>query len=125
MAAKARLSLMVAGLFGLAVAACPLGEAIAQQQQQPAADIPEEQLDAFADAALDVQQVQQDLNTELQDVESREQAEQLQEEAERRATQAIEAQGLSPEQYRSILQAANSDPELYSTILALMEEKRE
>lgn len=127
MAVNPKLSLIVAGLVGLALSAAPLGEVSAQQQQPTtsAAEISEEKLDAFVDAALGVQQVQQDLNAELQGVENREKAQELQQQAQQQAAQAIEAQGLTTNEYTAILQAANNDRELYSTIVAMMEERRQ
>lgn len=114
------LSLMLAG---------PLSPATAQEQEQqvPQAtttEIAPEQLDAFVNAALDVQRVQQDLSADLQGVENAEEADRLQQEAQDEAVQAVEEHGLTIDQYDSILRAATADPELYATIIALMQERQ-
>jgi uncharacterized protein YdgA (DUF945 family) len=113
------LSLMLAG---------PLSPATAQEQDVPQAtttEIAPDQLDAFVDAALDVQRVQQDLSAELQGVENAEEADRLQQEAQEEAVQAVEERGLTVDQYDSILRAATADPELYATIIALMQERHQ
>lgn len=113
------LSLMLAG---------PLSPATAQEQEVPQAtttEIAPDELDAFVDAALDVQRVQQDLSAELQGVENAEEADRLQQEAQEEAVQAVEERGLTVDQYDSILRAATADPELYATIIALMQERHQ
>jgi len=124
MVVSSAVSLLIAAVAGLALSTAVPGEARAQQQTPAATEIADEQLDAFVDAALDVQRVQQELSTELQGVEDRDEAQRLQQQAQQQAIQAIEAQGLTPDEYNDIVQAANNDRELYSTILAMMEEKR-
>jgi predicted ATPase with chaperone activity len=117
------LSLMLAG---------PLSPATAQEQEQQQ-DVPQattteiapDQLDAFVNAALDVQRVQQDLSAELQAAESEEEANRLQQEAQDEAVQAVEGHGLTVDQYDSILRAATADPDLYATIIALMQERQQ
>jgi hypothetical protein len=72
-----------------------------------------------------VQRVQQDLSAELQGVENAEEADRLQQEAQEEAVQAVEERGLTVDQYDSILRAATADPELYATIIALMQERHQ
>jgi hypothetical protein len=113
------LSLLLAG---------PLTSATAQEQEVPQAtttEIAPEQLDAFVNAALDVQRVQQDLSADLQGVENAEEADRLQQEAQEEAVQAVEEHGLTVDQYDSILRAATADPDLYATIIALMQERHQ
>jgi hypothetical protein len=105
----------------LALAAPP---AVAQQQPAaPAETLSEEQLAAFADAALDVQRVRAEFDGQMQAAESPEEAARLQQEAQEQATEAVESQGLTAGEYTAIAQAANQDPTLYATIVELMQER--
>lgn len=129
LASVAAAALLTAGLAGEAVAQQqqpaeqPPVQPPAEQQTMPPAEVNEEQLEAFADAALDVQRVQQEFSAELQQVDDPERIEELQMQAHEQAAQAVEDKGLTIEEYNTILQAANADPELYSTIVAMMESK--
>ena len=105
----------------LAFAAPP---AVAQQQPAaPSETLSEEQLTAFADAALDVQQVRAEFDGQMQAAESPEEAARLQQEAQEEATAAVESRGLTAGQYTAIAEAANQDPTLYATIVELMQER--
>lgn len=105
----------------LALAAPP---ALAQQQPAaPAETLSQEQLKAFADAALDVQRVRAEFDGQMQAAESPEEAARLQQEAQEQATQAVESQGLTAGEYTAIAQAANQDPTLYATIVELMQQR--
>ena len=105
----------------LAFAAPP---AVAQQQPAaPSETLSEEQLTAFADAALDVQQVRAEFDGQMQAAESPEEAARLQQEAQEEATAAVESRGLTAGEYTAIAEAANQDPTLYATIVELMQER--
>ncbi len=109
----------------------PQQEQMPQQQQQmpeqgapqgaaPSAAFSEAQIDAFAVAARDVTQLQQEYSTKLQTAGSAEEAAELREEATDAMTEVVEEQGLTPEEYNAILQAAQADPTLYAMIVERM-----
>ena len=99
----------------------------AQQQQQPATppatSFPQEKIEAFADAAVELQRVQDDFNAQLQTAQDEAEIGRLQEEAQQEAAQAIEDKGLSTDEYGAIAQAANQDPSLYAMIVDLMQQR--
>ena len=99
----------------------------AQQQQQPATPpatpFPQEKIEAFADAAVELQRVQDDFNAQLQTAQDEAEIGRLQEEAQQEAAQAIEGKGLSTDEYGAIAQAANQDPSLYAMIVDLMQQR--
>ena len=121
-----RSSLVITGVVAAVMfMGAELTDVRAQQQQQPAMppELSQGQIETFADAALDVRQVQQDFNAEMQDAQDAEEMERLQQQAQEQAQQAIEDNGLSVDEYNAIVQAANQDPQLYAMIVEVMEQK--
>ena len=100
-----------------------LTDARAQQQPVMPAELSQGQIENFAGAALDVQQVEQNFNAEVQAVEDAEEMERLHQQAQQQAQQAIEDNGLSVDEYNAIAQAAHQDPQLYAMIVEVMEQK--
>lgn len=134
MPVSSRTSQLLAGTLGAAMlAGAGLADVHAQQQQpppqppqqQPAmpSQLSQAQIESFADAALEVQQVQQEYDAQVQSAENPEELEQLQQQAQQDAQQAIEDQGMSLDEYNAILQAANQDPQLYAMIVETMEQR--
>lgn len=121
-----RSSLVITGVVAAVMfMGAELTDVRAQQQQQPVMppELSEGQIETFADAALDVRQVQQDFNAEMQAAQDAEEMERLQQQAQEQAQQAIEDNGLSVDEYNAIVQAANQDPQLYAMIVEVMEQK--
>jgi predicted ATPase with chaperone activity len=126
-------------LSGIAAAllAVAAPQAIAQQQpqQQPQAqprpqpppmtqsDFSQQQIEAFADAAVEMQRIQSELDAKGRQAANLDEITRLQQEAQADATQAVEDSGLSVQEYKAIVQAANTDPRLYATIVDLMQQR--
>jgi predicted ATPase with chaperone activity len=126
-------------LSGIAAAllAVAAPQAIAQQQpqQQPQAqprpqpppmtqsDFSQQQIEAFADAAVEMQRIQSELDAKGRQAGNLDEITRLQQEAQVEATQAVEDSGLSVQEYKAIVQAANTDPRLYATIVDLMQQR--
>ena len=87
-------------------------------------ELSQSEIETFADAAIEVQRVQQEFDSQVQAAQNAEEIEQLQQQAQQDARQAIENHGLSVDEYTAILQAANQDPQLYAMIVETMEQKR-
>jgi len=108
-------TLMVAALLAggqLCVAAGANAQAQLQQIQAPVvADIPDQKLNAAATALLQVTRVQQ---------EYQEQQKRMAEDANRAAEKAVTDQGLSVDEFKTIIVAAQSDPEVRKKILQRM-----
>ena len=123
-----RTSALAAVITAGLVAAPPLGAQQQPQQQPgaaqgavpPSASFSEEQLDAFAAAAREVTELQQEYGPRLETAGSPEEAAELREEATNEMMNALEEQGLSQEEYSSILQAAQTDATLYASIVERM-----
>lgn len=114
-----------------AVAAVMLGPtavpAVAQgmQQQAPAAaEYGEEELRAFAQASLEVQELNDKWIPRLSEAESQEEAQQLRSQATAEMAEAIQDEGLSLEDYNAIYDQARQDAELASQIRSYQQEAR-
>ena len=125
---SSRKSQLVASAAGAAMLLAA-GFANAQEQpqmpQQPAmpSELSQGQIETFADAAIEVQRVQQDFDAQVQAAENTEEIAQLQQQAEQQARQAVENHGLSVDEYTAIVQAANQDPQLYAMIVETMQQR--
>jgi Domain of unknown function (DUF4168) len=93
------------------------------QQPAPGSDFSQQQIEAFADAATEVQRVQTELDAKAQQAQSPEEVTQLQQDAQAEASQAVEASGLTVDEYAAIAKAANEDPQLYAMIVDLMQQR--
>jgi hypothetical protein len=109
-------------LAALMVVAVP--RALTQEQPAPRpADLSQGQLEAFADAAIEVQRLETELNAELQEAGSPEEAARLRQDAQDQASRAVEAEGLTTGEYLAIVQEAERDPALYAMITDMMQQR--
>lgn len=113
--------------FFMALAAVP-GMAQPQYAQgQPSQGMEQEfdaqTLNSFANAAVELGQIQNDFATQLQGVQDESKAMQLQEEANRKMVQAVEAQGLDVQTYNQIANQTAVNPELKNKVDQLITEK--
>jgi hypothetical protein len=102
--------------------------AIAQQQPQgqpapPPTAFSQQQLESFAGAAVEMQRIQTELNAKGREAGNAEEIGRLQQQAQADAVQAVESNGLSVDEYTAIVQAAQQDPQLYATIVDLMQQR--
>jgi hypothetical protein len=118
---RIRHSLILGTAAAMLLIAAP--QTMAQEQPMAAADFSQQQLEAFVDAATEVQRVQSELDAKAQDAQNPEEVTELQQEAQQEASQAVEESGLSIEEYAAIAQAANQDPDLYAQIIELMQQR--
>ena len=95
------------------------------QQSQPMTppDFSQQKIEAFADAATEVQRVQTELDGKAKAAQNPEEVTKLQQEAQQEASQAVESSGLSIDEYAAIAKAANEDPDLYAMIVDLMQQR--
>jgi hypothetical protein len=120
-----RSSLVIAGVAGaVLLLGAALSDARAQQQQpMMPPELSQSQIETFADATLELRQVQQELDAQMQGAQDAAEIERLQQQAQQEAQQAIEGNGLSVDEYNAIVQAANQDPQLYAMIVEMMEQR--
>ena len=124
-----RHSLILGIAAALLLMAAPHAMAQEQPQGQPQGqpmtppDFSQQQIEAFVDAATEVQRVQTELDTKAQEAQNPDEVAELQQEAQVEASQAVEDSGLTVDEYAAIAQAANEDPELYAMIVDLMQQR--
>lgn len=100
-----------------AVAGQTAGVQLAQSQS-----FSDDQLQSFAMAALEIQEIRTDYVAQIQEAESEEQRQQLAEEANTEMVGAVEAApGISVEEYNAIIEASADDPELSQRINQYMQ----
>lgn len=125
-------ALLAASAMAVAV---PLASAQEAQQQQPpaaspgfeqpeapAADVAEEDLQRFALAAIEVQRVNQTYAPQLQEAQSPEQQQQIRQQANQAAAQAVQEVGLTVEQYNDISRIAVQNPQVAEQVNQYIEE---
>lgn len=105
----------------------PEQQAPMQQQQQPAAEphsFSDSELEQFASAFVEVEEVRNEYGPRLGEADDMEAATEIQQEANELMTQAIEDSGLTVETYNAIAQSTQTDPELREQILGKVESAR-
>jgi hypothetical protein len=99
----------------------PEGEQARQQEQTPAEGSNREAgplkmndrtLDRFAEAYVAIRRIQSDFADQLGEVEEREKARELQQEAQEKMVTAVEEAGLSVSEYNQVARRMQNDPEL-------------
>lgn len=120
-----RSSLLVASVAGAVMLLGAAWSDARAQQQQPMVppELSQSQIETFADAALELRQVQQEFDAQMQGAQDAAEVERLQQQAQQEAQQAIEGNGLTVDEYNAIVQAANQDPQLYAMIVETMEQR--
>ncbi len=117
------LTLPAAAILAFALAA-PLPASAQMDSGQPpisAEDLSETQLESFAAAATRVSEITEQLQMQAQGVENEEELMQLQEQANMQMLQAVEDEGLTVDEYNTIFQVAQVDPELNARLVEMME----
>jgi hypothetical protein len=94
-----------------AAAAQGYGAQPQQEQQQQMPSFSDAELQTFAEAAKEVQQINQEYQPQMQQAQTPEEQQSIRDEATEKMVEAIEQKGLSVEQYNQIASAAQSDPE--------------
>ena len=121
------LSVVLAGALILALALpMPAQDAQPPQQQPPTQQFEpnDNQVEAFASAALQVQQIRSKWQTRMQEADNAEKAQELQVQAATEMVSAVQERGLTVETYKAIATAARDNPELAGRIVKLMEQSR-
>jgi Domain of unknown function (DUF4168) len=97
-------------------------QAIAQDQPATPA-FSQEQIEAFAGAAIEVQRVKSEFDAQAAQAANQDEVLRLQQQAQAEASKAVEDSGLSVDEYTRIAQAATADPSLYAQIVGLMRQQ--
>ena len=121
------LSVVLAGALILALALPMQAQDAQPPQQQPPPqqfEPSDNQVEAFASAALQVQQIRSKWQTRMQEADNAEKAQELQVQAATEMVSAVQERGLTVETYKAIATAARDNPELAGRIVKLMEQSR-
>lgn len=117
---------VLAGAF--LVLAQPASAQQGQQSPPPTQEIevPDGELETFAEAHLEVQEIREEMDREIQNAEDTESAQAVQQEANREMATLIEDEHeMEVERYTQIAQAINQDPELQQRFQAVVDELTE
>lgn len=108
---------------GVALATALALPAMAQtaQPELQASDVSEEQLQSFAAAASEVETIGSEWQTRIEAAQSEEEANQLGQQAQQEMIAAVEAEGLTVEQYNQIFLLAQADSDIQAQVLEYME----
>lgn len=88
------------------------------EQEAPSADVSDEEIESFAAAMSDVQQLGQEWTQRMEETEDQEELSEMQQQAQEEMIGAIEDHGMTVEEYNEIATAAQQDPELAQEIQA-------
>ncbi|MDN7127918.1 DUF4168 domain-containing protein [Pseudidiomarina terrestris] len=110
-------TLIASAIFATtAVTAAPMQQQSAQQgpamQQQAQIEMTDALLEKFLAAMSDVQQVSQKYSQQFQNAENAEEAQAIQQKAQEEMIAAVNAAGLSPDEYNAVIQQVQQDPQL-------------
>ncbi len=125
---------MVPLLSGLLFSSVAIGQAQqdqgAQGQQggamteQEAQSFDQRELEQFADAYVKVGEIHTEYSQRLQEVESTDEAQSLQQEANDEMVQAIQDTGLEVQDYSAIAAALERDPQMREQVVGMIEERQ-
>lgn len=123
---RASITALTIALVGLLIAA----PGQAQDQNQPgqqgqAEQIPQEELDRYATAYLEIAQIRQQMQQDMQNAGSQEERQSIRQESNQEMSSVLEDHGMSVERYRQITNILNSDQEQRQAFTALVQEKRQ
>jgi hypothetical protein len=88
------------------------------QEQAPAPQVDSATVDRFVVAFADVRDLQEKFSRQLENVESQEEAQALQQEAQQQMVNAVEEAGLNVSDYNQVVSAMEHNPELRNEILS-------
>lgn len=120
------LSAIAAAMFAMpAIAQQDDAQAYAQQQMEQMANEPvtEEQLETFVDAIEHIERINDEFVASLENVETQEEAQQLQMDAQREMVESVEETGLTVEEYNALAYRLQNDPEVQAKVEAIREDR--
>lgn len=92
------------------------GDGSSMEQEAPDIDVSDSEIEAFANAMVDVQELGQEWTEKMQETDDQEELSSMQEEAQEEMISAIESHDMTVEEYNEIATAAQQDPELAQKI---------
>lgn len=113
-------SAAVASQAGESEAARDSGQLVAQSTDQQNVEFGDEKIAAFVDARESVVEISQQWEERLNNAESQEKLNSLQQEAQQEMVEAVREEGLTVNEYNMIVDATQTDPELRERVNEMM-----
>jgi hypothetical protein len=110
--------LMTLAAPGLVLAMPGMGGGAAPQQFE------QETLQSFANASVQLQEIQRDYAARLEGIQEQEKAIELQQQANQEMVATVEEEGLDVQTYNAIANQMNNSPELKATVMDMIEQAR-
>ncbi|WP_110686827.1 DUF4168 domain-containing protein [Salinicola aestuarinus] len=115
---------MTAGVISAPAMAQDTADSGAQAQQGAAAqNFSDEQLQQFADASQDIASVSQDYTEQLQNASGDEEQQEIRKQANEEMIEAVQDSGMSVEEFNSIGQAIQQDPQLMQRVQGMAQQQ--
>ena len=111
-------------LISRIIALAVFGVLLAPISMAQDATYPDQTLNAFAQAYVDVEEIQTDFHAQIDRTEDAEEAERLRLDLDTRTDGAIEARGLTRTDYDEIVQRTQTDTEFSQRVMALVDQER-
>ena len=109
-------ALFVTGGAALAQDSQGAGQPAFGETTPPTAAMTDQTVDTFVDAFVAVQGIREDYTERLQNASDEGEAQGLQQEAQEKMMQAVEASGMSVQEYNEVAMALQNDPELMERV---------
>lgn len=93
------------------------------QAESQATEVSEEKIEKFVDALSEIRVIQEEASAELEATSDTQEAQQVQQDAQQKMIEAVEAAGLSVEEYNQIAALMGSDPELQERVHAKLDQR--
>ncbi|KAA0017457.1 DUF4168 domain-containing protein [Salinicola corii] len=95
------------------------------QAQAPAQNFSDDQLQQFADASQDIAMISQDYTEQLQNASDEGEQQKIRQQANDEMVQAVQESGMSVEQFNSIGQAIQQDPQLMQRVKGMVQQPQQ
>lgn len=95
------------------------------QAQAPAQNFSDDQLQQFADASQDIAMISQDYTEQLQNASDEGEQQEIRQQANDEMVQAVQDSGMSVEQFNSIGQAIQQDPQLMQRVKGMVQQPQQ
>lgn len=112
---------MVAAQAAMAQQEDPVASGTTQTQGASSQDFSDEQLQQFADASEEIAQVSQKYTKQLQNADDEAKQKELREKANEEMVSVVEDSGMSVEEFNSIGQAIQQDPQLMKRVQGMVQ----
>ncbi|GHB24703.1 DUF4168 domain-containing protein [Salinicola rhizosphaerae] len=116
---------LTAGVVSVPAMAQDTAQSGSQAQQAPAKNFSDDQLHQFADASQDIAQISQNYTQQLQNASDQGEQQKIRQQANEEMVSAVKGSGMTVEQFNSIGQAIQQDPQLMQRVQGMVQQKQQ